>query len=102
MCRLSAPDGPLAKQESVLLEHTNKMERMYTMLLTLTVNMQSFTTSVVTATEMTAPCPLPARSPRERDTTNANSNNLDACPSPDRKRLNQGLFVSDANDVQLE
>jgi hypothetical protein len=89
MCRLSAPDGPPAKQNSVLLEHTNKMERMYAMLLTLTGNMQSVTSSVATTTERTAPGPSPARSPRDRDTTNEDSNHLDACPFPNGKRLNK-------------
>jgi uncharacterized coiled-coil protein SlyX len=102
MRRLSTPDGPLAKQNSVLLEHINKMERMYTMLLTLTGNLQSVTSSVVSDTPMTAPSPSPARSPRDRDTTDDGSNRADKCHSPDRKRLNQGLLAPDADDIQIE
>jgi hypothetical protein len=102
MRRLSALDGPLAKQNSVLLEHTNKMERMYTMLLTLTGNLYSVTSSVAPDTTMTDPSPSPARSPRDRDTTDDGSNRADTCHSPDRKRLNQGLVAPDANDIQIE
>jgi hypothetical protein len=92
MRRLSAADGPLAQQNRVLLEQNNKMERMYLMLLALTGNAEG-TTSVVTASATTAPCPSPAQSPRERDTSNEASTTLDACPSSDRQKLNQGLFA---------
>jgi uncharacterized coiled-coil protein SlyX len=41
--RLSAPDGLLSQQNKVLAEHTNKMERMFNMLTTLTGNMETVT-----------------------------------------------------------
>jgi hypothetical protein len=101
MRRLSTPDSPLAQQNRVLLEQNNKMERMYSMILALTGNAEG-ATSVVTASATTTPCSSPARSPRERDTSDKASITLDVFPSPDRKKLNQRLFASDANDIQIE
>jgi hypothetical protein len=46
MRRLSASDGPLAKQLLVLSAHTDKMERMHTMLLALTGNQQIITAKI--------------------------------------------------------
>jgi hypothetical protein len=78
MRRLSAPDGPLANQHLDLSAHTNKMERMYTMLLALTGNQQ-----IITA-EITPTDTSPNRTARKRDSTN-DTNMADSCPSPPQK-----------------
>jgi hypothetical protein len=91
MRRLSAPDGPLAQQNKVLSEHIDKMEIMFTMLLSLTGNMQHVTQGVKdvpTVHTLTAP---PSSTTRERDTSTG------TCQSPVRRKQKTG-----PNDVQME
>lgn len=96
--RLSAPDGPLANQDRVLVEQNVKLERMFQMLLALTGNVDNVTSEVAKVTALSpSPSPAPARSPRGRDSPTNLTTTKDTCPSPDRQR--QKLDQPDGGQV---
>jgi uncharacterized coiled-coil protein SlyX len=92
MKRLSAPDGPLATQTIVLSTHTEQMNRMFSMLSSLTGNQQQLVTASIT--------PPPLRNARERALTQTADN--EDCPSPDRKLSRVGAHPNDENGMQTE
>jgi hypothetical protein len=98
MRRLSAHDGPLAKQDRVLTAQTEQMARMFQMLSALPSNVDTVTAKVA--------CP-PSEMDLELSHPNAHedprsSGQDDACASPDRKKLKEDAHPDDENGRQTE
>jgi hypothetical protein len=99
MCRLSAHDGPLAKQDRVLAAQTEQMARMFQMLSALTSNVDTVTAKVArpssnTDTDLDLSSPPDHADPR--------SSGGDACASPDRKKLKEYAHPDDEQGRQTE